>query len=91
MTKKQKRTKREIYRVRFERSERRWIMARRGPQKYRVLFSLPNRHAIVIIAAGYCRSRWQGGRRCQLIVHNKGNGRISFERTYPDVTPRRKG
>lgn len=30
------------------------------------------------------------GIRGQIVVHAK-NGRIQFERTYPDVTPRRRG
>lgn len=76
-----------IIRVVWNPGEKTWNLLRKGF----VRSQYPTRQEAVKTGAHWGRQVWHGGTPAQLVVQNKGNGRISFERTYGRDPRRYKG
>lgn len=50
----------------------------------------PAQRSAVELAVSLARDHFRSGGRAQVVLHGR-DGRIRWERTYPDLTPRRRG
>lgn len=76
----------------------RWLIQIEAPHSQHtlpdrvVIYTPGTRSEAVRTAASIAAALWQTGRvPAQLLVRNKKTGQWGEERTYPDVTPRRRG